>query len=77
MQKPAGLHVKEATELLEGIGMQPAETAVGTGQAVCTRVGQIGRLAQSVCRNAALGHEFVYSEPHHKTFPVEPRGHSV
>jgi hypothetical protein len=25
-------------------------------------------LPQTVCRNPALRHEFVYSEPHHKTF---------
>lgn len=53
--------------------MQAAKAAVSTGEPVRAGVRQISPAGKLVRANPARRHEFVYFEPHHRTFRVEPR----
>jgi hypothetical protein len=73
LQEPAGLDVKESAELVEGIGMEAAETASGAGEPIRAGVSQVRALTEFIGCDATRRHEFVHSESHHNTFRVEPR----
>jgi len=72
LQEPAGLDVKESAELVEGLGMEAAETASGAGEPIRAGISQVRALTQFIGCDATRRHEFVYSESHHNTFRVEP-----
>jgi hypothetical protein len=53
--------------------MQAAKVTASAREPIGAWIGQMATLGQSICGDAALGHEFVHSEPHHNTFRTSPR----
>jgi hypothetical protein len=58
--------MKEATELFEGLGMQPAEHTSGAGEAVGAGIAEIGPLAERVGGDLTYLHDLVDTKPHHE-----------
>jgi hypothetical protein len=67
------LDLKEPAELVESLGMEPAEKTSGAREPIRARVSQVRALTEFIGCDATRRHEFVHSESHHNTFRVGPR----
>jgi hypothetical protein len=65
LEELAGLDVKEATERIEGVNVQPTENSPGAGEPVGAGITEVGPFAERVGGDVPCLHELVEPEPYH------------
>ncbi len=64
-EQGAGLEPEEPAELVEGLGVEPAENAPAAGEPVGTGIAQRGAFAERIRADPARFHDLVDSQSYH------------